>query len=360
VTVGSGIPSELLAFTLPGTVGFVLATESLFKLSLLSELVFELPLEFPFVIKLAVSSCEVGFASASVNQIEVTVSEASTKALAGRQPHARSPLRKSNRFKRLGTSNANLLPERNLRNVFTATGPDTAVYYQMRVFLNRFQGTLEGYKFEDPGEANSSQSGNLPGAPTITVPDPMCAPLYVSNFVTSAFPSFAALVGSYSGRAKLVNAKRVSREKILDKLQTSSKRMALARWDWHRDQVDHRFEELEGGKQGFEAARLELREAYALHDENFRALADSLSDLYFLPLAERLEIYVLRKEGSKEIISLWLRSPESLDLRLAVFSRSNSAQQVGFVGRTEITAVKKLGRPQLLNSTRFQMRTVHR
>jgi len=231
--------------------------------------------------------------------------------------------------------------QRSITNVFTAKGPDTAVYYQMRVFLNGFQGTLEGYKFEDPGDADSSQSGNLPGAPTITVPDPMCAPLYVSNFVTSAFPSFAALVGSYSGRAKLVTAKRVSREKLLDDLQSSSKRMARARWDWNRDQVDHRFEELKGGKQGFEAARLELREACALHDENFRALADSLSDLYFLPLAESLEIYVLRKEGSKEI-AFWLRSPESLDLRLAVFSRSNSEQQVGFVGRTEITAVKKL------------------
>jgi len=165
-------------------------------------------------------------------------------------------------------------------------------------------------------------------------------PLFSSTFTTSKFASFEALVGSYSGQALSISAKDQHQESLsmIPALLASTGALARAEWEWQRAQVDYRFEILKGGREGLEQARLKRRQARATHDATFRALAESLADVYFQPFAERLEVYVLKDANTARAVCLWIRSPESLDLRMDVPEdpEDEPSHPPDYVGRTEV------------------------
>jgi hypothetical protein len=235
--------------------------------------------------------------------------------------------------------------DRRATNVVSASGPDVAVYYQVRATLGGFQGRLQGIhgpspemRFANFNEANNHRNARWASAPAIQLADPLTAVLYSSTFVTSAFRSFESLVQSYPGTPRLIITQADPQITAARKdLRQSTKRLAIARQAWEHAQVDYRFAELKEAKNGLEAARLEHREAAALHDEQFRILADKVGDLFFQPLAEHLELYLVRSKTNAGLICLWLRSPESLDFRLPVLQNVSSNQIVDHVGRTEFS-----------------------
>lgn len=235
--------------------------------------------------------------------------------------------------------------DRRVTNVVSASGPDVAVYYQVRAALGGFQGRLQGVhgpspemRFANFEEANDHRNDRWSSAPAIQLADPLTAVLYSSTFVTSAFSSFEELVRSYRGSPGQISTQDDPQiTAARNNLRQSTKRLAIARQGWEHAQVDYRFAELKDGKDGLEAARLEHREAAALHDEQFRILADNLGDLFFQPLAKHLELYLVRSKTTAGLICLWLRSPESLDVRLPVFQSVSSNQIVDYVGRTELS-----------------------
>lgn len=166
--------------------------------------------------------------------------------------------------------------------------------------------------------------------------------LFSTAFITSAFASFASLVGSYRGQSVSITAKENYQENLseaISDLQASTRALARAEWDWYRDQVDYRFEMLKGGRRGLEEARVARRQTRATHDANFRALAESLADLYFQPFSEELEVFVLKDASTGRAVSVWIRSPESLDLRMDVLEdpEDELSNRIGYTGRTELS-----------------------
>jgi hypothetical protein len=87
-----------------------------------------------------------------------------------------------------------------------------------------------------------------------------------------------------------------------------------------------------------ERARLARRQAGATHDENFRKLADGLAELYFQPISEALEIFILKDANSGRAVCAWVRTPESLDLRMEVLENPENelSPRIDSVGRTGV------------------------
>ena len=72
----------------------------------------------------------------------------------------------------------------------------------------------------------------------------------------------------------------------------------------------------------------------ARHDEYFRQTAEALApDLYFQPFADHLECYLVKEPQNGTVVCLWLRSPESLDLRMP--TRRKCCVRLGQVGRSD-------------------------
>jgi len=176
--------------------------------------------------------------------------------------------------------------------------------------------------------------------------------LFSNSFVTSGFRSFKELATSYSGTAKSIvpNEQYESALSSVAEIQQSAGALARAQWDWEHAEVDYRFQLLPKGREGLEKARLARREAGTNHDAKFRALAQRLADLYFRPVSDSLELYLLRDPRLNVIVGAWIRSPESLDLRLEVLADPNDQQSVriDYVGRTEVR-LQKQSNPSLVN-----------
>lgn len=163
--------------------------------------------------------------------------------------------------------------------------------------------------------------------------------LFSSSFTTSGFESFNELVRSYSRQTQLIANSDISSDfERIAGLQESGKYLAKAQWDWERAEVDFRFETLPGGRKGLEDAKIRRREAAATHEEKFRALAERLANLYFVPFSDKLDFWLIREPIRKDGVALWLRSPESLDVRLRVFESPNAPESplLGQQGRTTI------------------------
>lgn len=233
-------------------------------------------------------------------------------------------------------------------NAFEAKGTATVVYYMVRVALGGFRGKLYGLQGAVPGNnfltlatAEQHRDAAWPDAERLSVPNPLSAVLFSSTFVTSGFESFQALVASFAGKPRLINLKGYFRKtsEPVQELQESAEAMARARRDWERAEVDYRFDSLKDGRKALEAARLVKREAEAIHDANFRGLAGQLTDLYFQPVSDSLELYFLRDPIRQAVIGAWIRVPESLDMRLRAPATPTAPQE--YVGRTEVRIVNR-------------------
>lgn len=96
-----------------------------------------------------------------------------------------------------------------------------------------------------------------------------------------------------------------------------------------------------GGREGLEQVRLSRREVSAAHDAKFLTLAGKLADLYFEPIANEIELNTVRASETREVICLWLRSPEALDVRLPVFEGSDALETL-LIDQVERTEIKLL------------------
>ncbi len=188
--------------------------------------------------------------------------------------------------------------------------------------------------------------------------------LFSTSFTTSRFNSFKELAQSYRRQNSIAAKSDIqSQTNLIADLQLSCRYIAEAQRNWERSQVDFRFETLNGGRKALEDARLGRRELLATHDEQFRNLAGELADLYFVPFSESVEIYLVRDARSRAVTALWIRSPETLDVRLGVFETADAPQSrlLDYVGRTEIKLERieptrrKLGITVLPNSDSTQV-----
>ena len=171
-------------------------------------------------------------------------------------------------------------------------------------------------------------SGNGPGFRRLRVHD---AVLHKVSFTISAFAGFHELVESAKSPIDLtVTTMPDDTDDIRTSPPSKAAQLARARRDWERAQVDFRFEWI--NREELEDLRLVLREARAGHDAAFRALAEAVSpELYYQPLAPYMDVYRM-KNSSNQLMGIWLRSPESLDLRQEV--RGGDGSLMGHVGRT--------------------------
>jgi hypothetical protein len=162
--------------------------------------------------------------------------------------------------------------------------------------------------------------------------------LHSVTFTTSAFLSFHHLISSYSGNAVALELA----EKPTLSIPPTSSQLAFALWQWHVDQIDFKFELLDGGRETLEASRLNLRNAKAAHDEAFRAIAQAYSSqLLYQPFADGIELYVLKTSSNGSVsgaIAFWLRSPETLDLWMDVRDINSISTHVG---RTRLKLERK-------------------
>jgi hypothetical protein len=175
--------------------------------------------------------------------------------------------------------------------------------------------------------------------------------LYSSGFTTSAFGSIADLIKSYEGSATTSTLIKPFPSEFT--VPPTNPDLALQLWEWHRHQIDYRFEALKGGRETLEQSRLALREARAAHDETFRSLHQYIGSLFYQPFAPRLEVYLLRDSSTDEqaVRGIWVRSPESLDLRMDVRNPPPDGTVVPHVGRTAL----KLNRDGDGNDPEFRL-----
>ena len=169
---------------------------------------------------------------------------------------------------------------------------------------------------------------------------PAEVPLFSTTFTTSAFASFAALVASYRGDAGRVTAKAGYQAALSTVPGLLAPAAALARAEANliRAEVDYRFEALTGGRAAFEAVKIDHRRARATHDETFRGLAERLADLCYLPPVPWVEVFVVEDEMTRRPVCVWVRSPETIDVRIAVPHDPNvdAARRIASVGRTDV------------------------
>ncbi len=160
------------------------------------------------------------------------------------------------------------------------------------------------------------------------------------SFTTSAFAGFRELVKSGEAYAPIgITATTPANQAKQTALQ-AAQQLAHNSWAWHRAQIDYRFETLD--RKRLEERKLALREARANHDAAFRSLTEAVAqDLYYLPFAPHVELYLLRNDNGK-VFGLWLRSPESLDLWQDVRDANGNLQD-DHVGRTKISLTSSLG-----------------
>ncbi|NTU78156.1 MAG: hypothetical protein HGA45_01930 [Chloroflexales bacterium] len=175
--------------------------------------------------------------------------------------------------------------------------------------------------------------------------------LFQVDFTTSAFDGFCELVESGKEHAPInVTAALPATQVTQDALLQTADELARTSQSWQRSQIDYRFEALD--RAGLEAHKLALREARAAHDAAFRALAETVAQsLYYLPFAPHVELYLLRNTNN-EPFCLWVRSPESLDLRLDL--RDEQGNPTGeHVGRATLRLRRdgssKLENPQVFH-----------
>ena len=162
--------------------------------------------------------------------------------------------------------------------------------------------------------------------------------LFSSSFTTSEFKNFDELIASHPGQRSVAARNNVNSDSAsIADLQLSCRLLARKVWDLERAEVDYRFETLSGGRKGLEDAKLARRETAASHEAKFRSLCDRLGDLYFQPLSDKLELFVMREGNSG--VALWIKSPETLDIRLGVFEDPTvtTSTRLDHIGRIELT-----------------------
>jgi hypothetical protein len=173
--------------------------------------------------------------------------------------------------------------------------------------------------------------------------------LHAFCFTTSAYDSFESLIESFAGQAVTITGTTVPLPSSIQSALNLARDLAVAEPEWQRALVDYRFDLLPGGRAGLETARLKRRQARAGHDDSFRRIAEQLAEsLYYQPTGDRLELYQVRNPADNKVIGIWLRSPESLDLRFSTVATGSQTQGEWF-GRTEIT----LSSPSLSSSPTF-------
>lgn len=151
------------------------------------------------------------------------------------------------------------------------------------------------------------------------------AVLYRIPFITSAFEGFNQL-------AKQAQLLAITSEDSVSSSfdRTLTLKYAETQLAYTRGLVDYRDELLD--RETLENLKLNLREAKARIDEQFRSFADTLVPGHvYQPVGKQMELYLLRRASTEDLVGLWLKSPESLDIRLSVPDKLTS------IGRTDIT-----------------------
>jgi hypothetical protein len=165
------------------------------------------------------------------------------------------------------------------------------------------------------------------------------AVLHRTSFTTSAFDGFCELVGSGRTFDPVAIMASIPTPQLKRTALEASAQLANALWVWHRAEIDYRFEELKRGREALEEFRLAVREARAIHDAAFRALAEAVApNILYLPLSPHVEVYLLRNSTGR-LFGLWMRSPESLDLRQHLRDEAGNLTD-NHVGRTTITVTR--------------------
>ncbi len=215
--------------------------------------------------------------------------------------------------------------------------PGTLVWHEGAPAADVQQATERGdLRASTAGRAGLHASGAGPAFRGLQIRD---AILHVASFTTSAFDGFRELVTSADGHEPTRVDGSVPSAASRQAVRDAAAALARAQWDWYRAQIDYRFESLAGGRESLEGAKLRLRDARAAHDATFRTLAEAAaSGVLYRPVAPHVEQYLLRNSAGRAI-GLWLRSPESLDVREPVGDASGSSTGE-HVGRTTVTVMR--------------------
>jgi hypothetical protein len=150
----------------------------------------------------------------------------------------------------------------------------------------------------------------------LTVVDTAGAVLHRVPFVTSLYPRFRDLVLTFPGRAVDVPAQAPTAAAVDGVRGKMAAYGDLAR-GFERAVGQHRDQQLDRGRAGLEAWRLDLRNGRAALDAEFQTLASAIGISLFDPPPAGLEILTLRAASATDgsVAAFWLRSPETLDLR---------------------------------------------
>jgi hypothetical protein len=186
------------------------------------------------------------------------------------------------------------------------------------------------------GKAGLHAAGRGPEFRRMHVRD---AVLHRTSFMTSAFDGFRELVRSGRRFDPVAIMVATPAQQLKRTALETSAQLANALWGWHQAEIDYRFEELKRGREALEEFRLVVREARATNDAAFRALAQAVApDILYLPLSPHFEVYLLRNSTGR-LLGLWMRSPESLDLRQHLQDTAGHLTY-NHVGRTTITVTR--------------------
>lgn len=156
------------------------------------------------------------------------------------------------------------------------------------------------------------------------------------SFVTSAFERFSDLIESALTRSETADVTTFTPRSVtaaapdsqlVDAAVVATDAWASAQHGWEQDLVNLR-DKVSDRKQ-LEASKLELRERKALMDSLFRMVCRGAGITGFDPIGQRVEVVNLRHPDTAALRGVWVRSPETLDLRRAVDG--------DHVGRTELT-----------------------
>lgn len=141
------------------------------------------------------------------------------------------------------------------------------------------------------------------------------ATLHQIPFLTSQFGSYSDLIDSGEGRlTDLAVEPAFLKQQSLDNLEDRRRHFVFQRYRLETGTIDFRDGLID--RESYEILRQHHRDAKAQLDTAFAELCNALTDLYYDPLPNDLDPYLLKTDSGA--LGLYIRSPEPLDLREAV------------------------------------------
>lgn len=144
-------------------------------------------------------------------------------------------------------------------------------------------------------------------------------------FTTSAFEGICNHIHS-NGHATVRSPELPT--SLVTACEDSLQPYAEAKADWEKARIDYVYGHID--RESLEGHRLELREKAAILDLNFRILCETISsELYYAPLADTTEVYIIRHEDDMKPLGFWIRSPEPLNWRMELNSKIAGWEHIG-------------------------------